>query len=110
VLEAISSEMPGTGYEFSHRTEFHAYQIDQNHPGVLRVAEAARMTGLEPHFMRTNGGSDNNIFVRRGLPGVVLSAGYMEPHSLKERVRLSEMRTCTLFLLNMFEAFVREPF
>lgn len=110
VLEQICGELPGTEYDFTHRYEFHGYQIDENHPGVQRVVEAARKTGLQPEFIRTNGGSDNNIFVHRGLPGVVLSAGYMEPHSLKERVRLSEMRLCTLFLLNMLAAFAREPF
>ena len=110
VLKKVSTKMPGTEYEFTHKHEFHAYKLDRDHPGVKRVAEAAVATGLEPTYIRTNGGSDNNIFVRRGLQGVVLSAGYMEPHSLKERVRLSEMRTCTEFLLNMLEAFAREPF
>ncbi len=109
-LKAVAAEMPGTEYQFSHRYEFHGYRIDPQHPGVRRVARAAEATGLEPQYIRTNGGSDNNIFVHRGLPGVVLSAGYMEPHSLKERVRLSEMRTCTLFLLNMLAEFAKEAF
>lgn len=109
-LAQVSESMPGTAYEFKHHVEFEAYQLDENHPGVKNVVTAAQKTGLAPQFIRTNGGSDNNIFVKRGLPGVVLSAGYMEPHSLKERVRLSEMSLCAQFLLNILETFAHEPF
>lgn len=109
-LADVSESMPGTAYEFKHHVEFEAYQLDENHPGVKNVVAAARKTGLEPQFIRTNGGSDNNIFVKRGLPGVVLSAGYMDPHSLKERVRLSEMSLCAQFLLNILETFSHEQF
>lgn len=109
-LAEVSKALPGTDFEFKHHVEFEAYQLDENHPGVVNVQNAARKTGLEPQFIRTNGGSDNNIFVKRGLPGVVLSAGYMEPHSLKERVRLSEMTLCTQFLLNMMEVFAHDEF
>jgi tripeptide aminopeptidase len=105
VLDEVSSSMPGTRYEFRQHVSFEAYHLPENHPGVQCVALAARKTGLEPQFVRTNGGSDNNVFVKRGLSGVVLSAGYMEPHSLKERVRLSEMVLCTQFLLNVMETF-----
>jgi di/tripeptidase len=59
-------------------------------------------------LIRTNGGSDNNIFVKRGLPGVVLSAGYVAPHSLNEQVSLNEMRLCARFLLNAFRQFATE--
>jgi tripeptide aminopeptidase len=107
-LAEVSASMPGTEYDFRHHVEFEAYQLDENHPGVRHVVSAARKTGLEPQFIRTNGGSDNNVFVKRGLPGVVLSAGYMEPHSLKERVRLSEMTLCSQFLLNILEGFAHD--
>jgi tripeptide aminopeptidase len=107
-LAHISAEIPGTRYEFRHQTSFEGYRLPQEHPDVHRVVVAAKKTGLEPQFIRTNGGSDNNIFMKRGLPGVVLSAGYMEPHSLKECVRLSEMVLCTRFLLNVMETFARD--
>jgi len=109
-LAEVSQSIPGTGYDFKHHTLFEAYRLDETHPGVVNVQTAAKKTGLEPTFFRTNGGSDNNIFVKRGLPGVVLSAGYMEPHSLKERVKLSEMLLCTRFLLNMLETFAHDKF
>jgi tripeptide aminopeptidase len=109
-LARLSAEMPGTGYTLVHSVEFEGYYLDENHPGVRNVVRAAQLSGLEPQFIRTNGGSDNNVFVKRGLPGVVLSAGYMEPHSLKERVRLSEMSLCARFLLNILDVFASQPF
>ena len=48
VLGEEKAAMPGTEFEFSHTTEFHAYRIEPDHPGLRRVAEAARRTGLEP--------------------------------------------------------------
>jgi tripeptide aminopeptidase len=110
VLEEVSARMPGTRYEFRQQVSFEAYHLPEEHPGIRRVFSAARKTDLEPQLIRTNGGSDNNVFVKRGLPGVVLSAGYMEPHSLKERVRLSEMILCTQFLLNIMETFANDSF
>lgn len=109
-LADVSASMPGTRYEFRQHVSFEGYQIAEEHPGVQRTIQSAQKTGLEPQLIRTNGGSDNNVFVLRGLPGVVLSAGYMEPHSLKERVKLSEMITCTQFLLNVMDTFAHERF
>ncbi len=110
VLAEVSATMPGTSYGFTQQPLFDAYRVDETHPGVLNLMQAARQIGLESSFMRTNGGSDNNVFVKRGLPGVVLSAGYMEPHSLKERVRLSEMTLCAQFVLVILDTFAHEPF
>jgi tripeptide aminopeptidase len=109
-LADVTASLPGTGYKFHYQTHFDAYRLDENQAGVRHVVSAALKTGLQPQFIRTNGGSDNNVFVKRGLPGVVLSAGYMEPHSLKERVRLSEMSLCCQFLLNILETFANESF
>lgn len=110
VLQEESAAMPGSAYRWTHHVSFEAYHIPAEHPGVRLVKAAARQAGLTPELIRTNGGSDNNIFVRRGLPGVVLSAGYVDPHALSERVSLNEMRTCARFLLHLLNTFAREPF
>ncbi len=109
-LETVSASLPGTRYDWSHEVAFHGYQIPETEPAVQLISKALARTGLTPQFIRTNGGSDNNVFVHRGLPGVVLSAGYVAPHSLKERVRLSNMETCTRLLTNLMETFAHVPF
>lgn len=109
-LAEVSARRPGTAYTWRHQVGFEGYQVDPHHVGVQHVMAAVRQTGLEPRLVRTNGGSDNNVFVQRGLPGVVMSAAYVDPHTLQERVRLSDMVTCSRFLLNLLERCACEPF
>ncbi len=110
ILEQQKTLMPGSDYRWQEHLEFEGYQLPENHIGLLRVKQAMTRMNLQPELIRTNGGSDNNVFMKRELSGVVLSAGYMEPHSLKERVRLSEMVTCTHLILNLMACFAEEPF
>ncbi len=110
VLAEEKAAFPGTDTRFEYHTEFQGYTLPADQKGVQLVQAAAEALQLNPQLIRTNGGSDNNVFVHRGLLGVVLSAGYMEPHSLKERVRLSEMTLCTRFIIQMMEQFARHAF
>jgi tripeptide aminopeptidase len=105
VLAEESAAMPGSQCQWTHLVQFEGYAIPEDHPGISRVAHAARQIGLESKLIRTNGGSDNNVFVQRGLPGIVLSAGYVDPHALTENVSLIDMSVCTRFLLKIFEQF-----
>lgn len=110
VLGEEKEQFPGSDFTFEAVEEFRAYRIDPDHPGVRRVIDAARQAGLTPRLIATNGGSDNNVFIHRGLPGVVLSAGYVQPHSLKERVSLVEMRKSAEFLTRIIEQFALNGF
>ena len=110
VLKEEKEKLPGTDFTFKTAVAFEHYKVDESLPAVKLVWQSAEKAGLTPQFIRTNGGSDNNIFAKRGLPGEVLSAGFIEPHSLKERVKLSEMETCTRFILTMLEEFSKNEF
>jgi len=102
--------MPGTAYQYEQEVAYLPYELPLAHPGVKSVMAAMRKLGIEPNPITTNGGSDNNIFMARGLSGVVLSAAYVEPHSLKESVKLSDIVTCTQLVLHMMAAFAESPF
>ncbi|MBX2860918.1 MAG: M20/M25/M40 family metallo-hydrolase [Vampirovibrio sp.] len=110
ILEDQKTEMPGADYELLITEAFTMFKMDESHPGVQRVAAAAEQTGLTPQFIRTNGGSDNNVFVNKGLPGVVLSAGYIAPHSLKESILLKDLTVCGEFYMNIMNAFAETSF
>lgn len=110
VIREEAEKMTGASGEFRPRTDCECYHIPADHPGIERVQRAARQCGLEPKLIHSNGVSDNNVFVNRGLPGVVLSAGFIEPHSLKECVRLSEMRQCAELILSLLSEFAQETF
>jgi di/tripeptidase len=46
-----------------------------------------------------------NVFAQQGIPSIVWSAGYVNPHSKDEHVALKDMITCTQLLLKTWEAF-----
>ncbi len=110
VLEEEKAKLPGSGYTLTSHYEFRGYKINPEQTGVKLVMQAARQAGLEPTLIRTNGGSDNNIFVHRGLPGVVMGASYMDPHAVTERVKVIELRRCADFLVNILECFAKHEF
>ncbi len=110
VLESEKARMPGVDYTLSHHHEFHRYEIDPTQTAVRRVMESAERVAIEPKLTQTNGGSDNNVFMKRGLQGIVMGASFMEPHSLRERVLVSEMARCGAFVSSLLECFAREPF
>jgi tripeptide aminopeptidase len=110
VVEQEAAAMAGASATVASMAQFYAYRIPEDDACLQRVVSAARQTGLTPKLIATNGGSDNNVFVHRGLPGVVLSAGYVAPHSLKEQVHLRELSQSTRFLVNILAAFAAEPF
>lgn len=109
ILKREHEAMPGTDYQFEIEHIYTCYQIPPEHPGIHNVQAAMGQCGLTPKLVTTNGGSDNHIFVEKGLPGVVLSAAYVAPHSLKESVRLSDMITCTELTLALMTTFAKKP-
>ena len=50
----------------------------------LRIAEAARLPGLEARLVGGGGGSDANVFNARGLPALTLGVGFERVHSPRE--------------------------
>ncbi len=110
-IEAVANDVmaktQGAGCTFSTEVMFEGYVLDEAQIGVHNVHQAMHQTELKPLPLRTNGGSDNNVFMLRGLQGVVLSAGYVEPHTLNERVKLSEMVRCTELVINLLDTFAK---
>ncbi|MCA9841315.1 MAG: M20/M25/M40 family metallo-hydrolase [Cyanobacteria bacterium HKST-UBA03] len=85
-------------------TQFEHYRTDPEHPYVQAVADTFLALGCTPNIRASHGGSDLNVFANRGLPGVVLSAGYHDPHALSEHVYLKDMVTMVAVLLGFWQA------
>lgn len=82
-----------------------AYRLDNGSAPARRAADAATRIGVAVRFKSTGGGSDANIFNNRGIPTVVLSSGYEDPHTTKERIALDQLT----LLAEWFVAIVVEP-
>lgn len=71
-----------------------AYRIDLDEPVVRHFARACAAVGLpEAQGAPTFGGSDNNIAVACGIPGIVMANGMRLPHSTREYVEPGDLRT-----------------
>lgn len=113
-IETIAREeaaaMPGTRAELTRQSEFLAYAHAPDALPIARIGRVIASLGLTPTLIASNGGSDNNIFMARGVPGVVLSAAMEAPHTCEERARLADMVHTARLVLALWEAYAHEPF
>jgi tripeptide aminopeptidase len=99
--QALATEkqaLPGSNFAFEAQDIFHHFCADTTLPVCQCLEFAAQQVGLEPQWIRTNGGSDQNVFFKRGLPGLVLTACYRAPHTQDEAVCLGDMDACVQWL------------
>lgn len=84
----------GTGAEFKLETtvNIEAYRIEEKEPVVQRFLRACKELDIPAELMGTFGGSDNNVFVKKDIRGIVLSCGMYQVHSVKEYALLDDLK------------------
>jgi tripeptide aminopeptidase len=75
--------------EVTHK--YDAYRLAEDAPIVQRAVAVLRAMGAEPRFEISGGGSDVNIFARRGLSVANLSVGYRAIHSTEEHIAVADL-------------------
>lgn len=90
-------------------TTFEHYRTDPDCAHVNTLKTAIRQAGFEPQLTQSNGASDINVFANQGLPGVVLSAGYVDPHALTEYVMVDDLVAMTRILLSTWSVWATSP-
>ncbi|HEY3282006.1 MAG TPA: M20/M25/M40 family metallo-hydrolase [Armatimonadota bacterium] len=85
------AEEAGATAEVEVERRYSGYRVPDDDPVVQRVMEAMREVGLDPSTRPGGGGSDANIFNKKGVRAVVLGCGYMEIHGVKECVEIADM-------------------
>jgi len=76
---------------------FRAFKLHEDAPVVRLAKQALGDVGRDPESLTAGGGSDANVFNRRGLPTVNLCTGMMRAHSADEHIALSELvKLCEL--------------
>lgn len=93
IREELKNALEGTGAEFTLVTEVHieAYHIEKDENVVKRFIAACEEMDIPCELVDTFGGSDNNVFVKRGIRGIVLSCGMYQVHSVKEYTLLRDL-------------------
>lgn len=91
VLGETTRDTKGT---FTITSEVHmkAYRIEEADNVVVQFRKACEKLGLKGEIVSTFGGSDNNNFVAKGIPGIVLSCGMYNVHSTFEYTTIKDLR------------------
>jgi tripeptide aminopeptidase len=71
--------------------KYDAYRLAEDAPILQYAATFLREMGVEPLFEISGGGSDANIFARRGLNVANLSVGYRAIHSTEEHIAVADL-------------------
>lgn len=70
---------------------YEGFYLPEDEPIVGLVKNAVAKAGLDPRLVVAQGGSDANIFNRRGLPSVVIGCGMHGAHGAGEYADLKEI-------------------
>jgi tripeptide aminopeptidase len=71
---------------------------------VVKIAsKAAKDIGLQSLLRPSGGGSDANVFNKKGLPSVVLAVGMEKVHTIEEYILIKELKNATEYILSIIK-------
>jgi tripeptide aminopeptidase len=82
----------GADIAITEQEEYRSFRIPANDPFLGLVEAAMRNCGIDPVTALSGGGSDANIFNRRGITAVNLSVGMQKVHSTDEFIYVEDLR------------------
>lgn len=93
VEEAFGEECGkiGATLHYEHTVHIEAYETPEEAPVCQCFQRACVQLGLPGQLKATHGGSDNNIFTKNGISGIVLSCGMYHTHSTAEYTSLNDL-------------------
>lgn len=103
-LKKISEE---TAKEFKAKVEikitreYYGYNLSTNAQAVDIATRAAKDIELKPLLRPSGGGSDVNVFNRKGLPSVDLAIGMEKVHTVDEYILVSNLKNAAEYVLSI---------
>ncbi len=85
-FETAAAELGGTA-DILVESSYEPMELAANSPTVTCAKAAAESLGFPVRIESTGGGSDANVFCRRGLPMAILAVGMTHPHTTKEELQ-----------------------
>jgi tripeptide aminopeptidase len=112
-LEKYTKELKKTtedaAQEFKARAEvkinreYHCYNLSPDDQVVKIARKAAKDIGLQSLLRPSGGGSDANVFNKKGLPSVVLAVGMEKVHTIEEYILIKELKNATEYILSIIK-------
>lgn len=87
------AEKHGAESELTCEVHLIAYETAKDSVPVKRFERVSKELGLAGELVETFGGSDNNSFAKNGIPGLVLSNGMYQAHSVNEYTTIKDLVT-----------------
>lgn len=81
----------GAEVHIEHHRHYHAYDLDPASKVVQVAQEASRRLGFEPTLRTTLGGSDANVYNRKGVPSIVVATGMDKIHTHDEFISRKDL-------------------
>lgn len=97
--ENASGSLPRLDIDIEN--EFSRTFIPDNHPVVVLAKQAAENLGRQVITKKTGGGSDANVFFKKGIFTGVIGTGMKDIHSVRESIRLDDMEKTVRLLLEI---------
>jgi len=105
--EQLKKITENTAQEFKAKAEvkinkeYHCYNLSTDDRVVKIAIKAAKDMGLEPLLHPSGGGSDANVFNKKGFPSVVLAVGMEKVHTLEEYILIKELKNTVEYVLSI---------
>jgi len=93
------------GIHIQEHEEYQAFKIDEHDRFLQFMDGVVKSCGMTPSHVITGGGSDANIFNKRGIKTINLSTGMQKVHSNEEYILLKDLYKGGLLTLNAIRAF-----
>ena len=103
ISTAIQTAVAGTGasVDVVWEESYPGFLLDEGHPIVQLALKAAKGIGLPAQVAVTGGGSDTNVFSKKGLQAVTLGTGMKGIHGLGESMAIADLETLTRLILQI---------
>jgi len=98
-----------TAQEFKARAEvkinreYYCYNLSPDDLVVKIARKAAKDIGLQSLLRPSGGGSDANVFNKKGLPSVDLAVGMEKVHTMEEYILIKELKNATEYILSIIK-------
>lgn len=91
----------GASAEWKETIDIQAYETSLDSAVVQEYKKAAAGAGVEAGFLKSFGGSDNNVFFQHGIKGIVMASSMNNVHSCREYANVHEMVTVSEILIRL---------
>ena len=95
------TEKYGAWLEWRQQTDVRAYETSLQSGIVADYERACRQAGVIPRWIKTFGGSDNNVFAHNGIEGIVAASSMNNVHSCKEYANVAEIAKVSEILIEL---------